>query len=115
MNKKNSPLNPDGDIRGKLLCSCCVYMYLEQDSKVIEQLKMSIWREIYLFLYHVLMHSPIYFTLPRGGSSPPLVQYLYIISKCSSFQALFKLFSSSLPYQLKNLIKSEGKEFSQSR
>ena len=86
------------------MCSCCVYMYLEQESQVIEQLKISISRDIPIFI------SCIYAT-----SSPPLVQYLYIISKCSSFQALFKLFSSSLPYQLKNLIKSEGKEFSQSR
>ena len=36
------------------MCSCCVYMYLEQDSQVLEQLKMSI-SEIYLFLYHVFM------------------------------------------------------------
>ena len=77
------------------MCSC-VYMYLEQDSQVLEQLKMSISRYTYFYIMY-LCHS-IYFTLPRGGSSPPLVhleemiptsQYLYIISKCSSFQALY--------------------------
>ena len=57
MNKKNSPLNPDGDIRGKILCSCCVHKYLEQDSQVIEQLKMSISRDIPIFI------SCIYATL----------------------------------------------------
>ena len=76
------------------MCSCCVYMYLEQDSQVLEQLKMSISEITYFYIMY-LCHS-IYFTLPRGSSSPPLVhleemiptsQYLYIISKCSSFQA----------------------------
>ena len=99
------------------MCSC-VYMHLEQDSQVLEQLKMSISRYTYFYIMY-LCHS-INFTLPRGDSSPPLVhleemiptsqyltsQYLYIISKCSSFQALFKLFSSSLPYQLKIFIKT---------
>ena len=99
------------------MCSCCVYMYLEQDFQVLEQLKMSISRYTYFYIMY-LCHSPIYFTLPRGGSSPPIVQleemiltshqYLYIISKSSSFQA-------TLPYQLKNLIKREGQWFSQSR
>ncbi len=71
-------------------------MYVEQDSQVLEQLKMSVSRYTYFYIMY-LCHS-IYFTLPRGGSSPPLVhleemiptsQYLYIISKCSSFQALY--------------------------
>ena len=92
------------------MCSC-VDMYLEQDSQVLEQLKMSISRYTYFYIMY-LCHS-IYFTLPRGGSSPPLVhleemiptsQYLYIISKCSSFQALFKLFT--LP--AKKSIKTRG-------
>ena len=105
-----------GGIRGKILIFLhifffyvlMVYMYLEQDSQVLEQLKMSISRYTYFYIMD-LCHS-IYFTLPRGGSSPPLVhleemiptsQYLYIISKCSSFQAL-------LPYQLKISIKTRG-------
>ena len=100
---KETPIVP-GVIRDKILffyiifmCSCCVYMYLEQDSQVLEQLKMSISRYTYFYIMY-LCHSPIYFTLPREGSFPPLVQleemiltfqYLYIISKCSSFQALY--------------------------
>ena len=36
------------------MSSRCVYMYLEQHSQVLEQLKRSI-SEIYLFLYHVFM------------------------------------------------------------
>ena len=88
-------------------------MYLEQDSQVLEQLKMSISR--YTYFYIMYLYHSIYFTLPRGGSPPPLVhleemiptsQYLYIISKYSSFQALFKL---------KNLLKHEGVGFALSR
>ena len=74
-------------------------MYLEHDFQVLEQLKMSI--SIYTYFYIMYLCHSIYFTLPRGGSSPPLAhlemiptsQYLYIISKCRSFQALFKLFT----------------------
>ena len=71
-------------------------MYLEQDPQVLEQLKMSISR--YTYFYIMYLYHSIYFTLPQGGSSPPLVhleemiptsQYLYIISKCRSFQALY--------------------------
>ena len=92
----------------------CVYIYLELDSQVLKQLKMSISRYTYFYIMY-LCHS-IYFTLPRGGSSPPLVhleemiptsQYLYIISKCSSFQAF------TLP--AKNLVKHEGVGFALSR
>ena len=40
-------------------------MYLEQDSQVIDQLKMSI-SEIYLFLYHVFMpHSNLFYFASR--------------------------------------------------
>ena len=73
----------------------CVYVS-RTSSQVLEQLKMSISRYTYFYIMY-LCHS-IYFTLPRGVSSPPLVhleemiptsQYLYIISKCSSFQAFY--------------------------
>ena len=50
----------------------CICFY-KQDSQVLEQLKTSISRYTYFYIM-CLCHSPIYFTLPRGGSSPLLVQ-----------------------------------------
>ena len=86
------------------MCSCCVYMYLEQDSLVLEQLKMSISRYTYFYIMY-LRNSPIYFTLPRGGSSPPLVQLEEMIPTSSTFilyqnVALYKPFT--LPAKICN-------------
>ena len=89
------------------MCSC-VYMYLEQDSQVLEQLKMSI-SEIYLFLFHVFMPLNLFHFASRrffsafspfGGDDPYFPVPLYYIK-------MYR-FSSSLPYQLKNLLKHEG-------
>ena len=84
-------------------------MYVEQDSQVLEQLKMSISRYTYFYIMY-LCHS-IYFTLPRGDSSPPLVHLEEMIptSQYILYQnvALFKLFT--LP--AKNILKHEGVGF----
>ena len=79
------------------MCSCCVYMYQEHDSQVLEQLKMSISRYTYFYIMY-LCHSPIYFTLPRGYSSPLLVQLEAMTLLPILYQnvALFKLFKKNL-------------------
>ena len=75
----------------------CVYMYVEQYSQVLEQLKKCLSRDIPFFISCAYATQFISLCL-GGGSSPPLVhleemiptsQYLHIISKCSSFQALY--------------------------
>ena len=66
----------------------CVYMYLEQDSQVLEQLKMSLSRDIYLFLYHVFMPLNLFHFASRrffsafspfGGDDPYFPVPLYYI------------------------------------
>ena len=104
MRKKNSPLNPVKGILGVRFYVLMLRVYVSKTRFPNYRAIEDVYLERYTYFYIMyLCHSPIYFTLPRGGSSPPLVQleemiltsqYLYIISKCSSFQALFKLFSS---------------------
>ena len=59
-----------------------------------------------------LLHSIIYFTLPQGGSSLPLVQLKEMIPTSNLYKYLF---SSFLHYLLNNLIKRKGLGFALSR
>ena len=76
----------------------------------------DVYLEIYLFLYHVFMPLNLFHFASRRFSPPlvhleemiPTSQYLYIISKCSSFRALYLT-------SLKNKLKHEGVGFALSR
>ena len=67
----------------------------------------EVYLEINLFYIMYLCHSPIYFTLSRRGSSPPLVQMEEMILNFPYLYIKMWLFSSSLLYQLKQLINHE--------